>query len=177
MAKSKSANIMRTPKIGKVVLNIAVGNSGEKLGKAETLLSRLTGKQPIRTISKHKIPTWSLKRGEPIGCKVTLRYKDAEEILKRGFAAKENKIEESNFDKHGNFSFGIHEYIDIPGIKYDPEIGIFGMDITVTMERPGYRIKRRYLKKKRVSPRALLTKEESIEFIKKKFGITISPKI
>ncbi len=165
---------MRTPKIGKVVVNIAVGNSGEKLGKAETLLERLTGRKPVRTVSKHKIPSWNLKRGEPIGCKVTLRYKDAEEFLKRGFSAKDNKIMESNFDKCGNFSFGVAEYIDIPGIKYDPDIGIFGMDFTVTMERPGYRIKRRCLKTVRVSGRHLLTKEESIEFIKKKFGITIS---
>lgn len=165
---------MQVPRIDKVVVNIGAGESGEKLGKAEKLMGILTERKPIRTVSKHRIPSWGLKKGDPIGCKVTLRGKEAEELLRRGFSAKDNQISESNFDKHGNFSFGIHEYIDIPGIKYDPDIGIFGMDITVTIGRPGYRIKRRRLKKKKIPTRNLITKEESIEFIRKKFGITIS---
>ncbi len=174
MEDKKDKNPMQVPRIEKVVVNMAVGESGEKLVKAEKLLGLLTGRKPIRTISKHKIPSWGLKKRDPIGCKVTLRGKGAEEFLKRGFSAKDNQISASNFDKYGNFSFGIHEYIDIPGIKYDPDIGIFGMDIAVTMERPGYRIKRRRLKKRKIPARNLITKEESIEFIKKKFGITIS---
>lgn len=167
-------NPMQVPRIEKVVVNIGAGESGEKLIKAEKLLERLTERKPIRTISKHKIPSWGLKKGDPIGCKVTLRGKEAEEFLKRGFSAKDNQLKESNFDEYGNLSFGVHEYIDIPGIKYDPDIGIFGMDIAVTMERPGYRIKRRKLKKRKIPSRNLVSKEESIEFIKKKFGINIS---
>jgi len=174
MEGKKEINPMQTPRIEKVVVNIGVGESGEKLIKAEKLLGKLTERKPIRTISKHKIPSWGLKKGDPIGCKVTLRGKEAEEFLKRGFSAKDNQLKESNFDEYGNFSFGIHEYIDIPGIKYDPDIGIFGMDITVTMERPGYRIKRRKLKKRKIPSRNLVSKEESTEFIKKKFGINIS---
>lgn len=167
-------NPMQGPRIDKVVVNIGVGDSGEKLIKAEKLLGQLTGRKTVRTVSKHKIPTWGLKKGDPIGCKVTLRGKGAEEFLKRGFSAKDNQINASNFDKYGNLSFGIHEYIDIPGIKYDPDIGIFGMDISVTVERPGYRIKRRRLMKRKIPDRSLLSREESLEFIKKKFGINIS---
>nr|AMR06938.1 ribosomal protein L5 [uncultured archaeon] len=174
MEGKKEINPMQVPRIEKVVVNIGAGESGEKLIKAEKLLERLIERKPIRTISKHKIPSWGLKKGDPIGCKVTLRGKEAEEFLKRGFSAKDNQLKESNFDEYGNFSFGVHEYIDIPGIKYDPDIGIFGMDIAVTMERPGYRIKRRKLKKKKIPTRNLLSREESIEFIKKKFGINIS---
>ena len=44
---------------------------------------------------------------------------------------------------HGNLSFGIHEYIEMPGAKYDPDIGMFGLDVSVNLERPGYRISRR----------------------------------
>lgn len=167
-------NLMQIPRIDKVVVNIGVGNSGERLVKAETLLERLTGRRPVRAVSKHKIPAWSLRKREPIGCKVTLRGKEAEDFLKKGFVAKDNVVKESNFDCRGNFSFGINEYIDFPGIKYDPDIGIFGMDISVTMERPGYRIKRRSIQKKKIPSKDILTKEESIEFIRKKFGITIS---
>ncbi len=174
MEKNKKVNLMKTPRIDKIVVNMGVGESGEKLIKAENLLKTLTSRKPVRTISKHKIPAWSLKKGDPIGCKVTLRGKEAEEFLKRGFVAKDNQIKETNFDALGNFAFGIPEYIDIPGIKYDPDIGIFGINITVTIERPGYRIKKRRLLKRKIPSRNLITKEESIEFIKKKFGITIS---
>ncbi|MBN2014556.1 MAG: 50S ribosomal protein L5 [Candidatus Altiarchaeota archaeon] len=165
---------MMVPRIEKVVVNIGVGSSGEKLVKAETLLGRLTGRKPVRTISKHKIPAWNLKKREPIGCKVTLRGKEAEEFLKKSFVAKDNTIKQSVFDSDGNFSFGIHEYIDMPGVKYDPDIGIFGMNISTTMELPGYRIKKRRILKKRIPSSSLLKKDESIEFIKKKFGISIS---
>ena len=173
MAKEKE-NPMRTPRVDKVVVNMGVGDSGERLGKAEELMARLTDKKPIRTISTHKIPQWNLKKGDPIGCKVTLRGSDADDFLKRAFSAKENQIKASNFDKLGNFSFGIHEYLDIPGIKYDPQLGIFGMDITVTMERPGYRVKKRRIQPKKITSNHVLSKEDSIGFIKKKFGITIA---
>lgn len=166
-------NPMQNPRIEKVTVNIGVGESGEKLIKAESLMERLIGRKPVRTISGHKIPTWGLKKGDPIGCKVTLRGNDAQEFLKRGFSAKDNQLKASSFDKSGNFSFGIHEYIDIPGIKYDPDIGILGMDITVTMERPGYRIKRRRLRKEKIPAKGLITREESMEFIKEKFNVEI----
>lgn len=162
---------MQSPRIEKVTVNIGAGDSGEKLVKAESLLGRLTERKPVRTISKHKIPSWGLKKREPVGCKVILRGTSAEEFLKRGFSAVDNQLKASSFDKLGNFSFGIHEYIDIPGIKYDPEIGIFGMDISVTMERPGYRVKRRRLRKGRISAKNIITKEESMEFIKERFNI------
>jgi large subunit ribosomal protein L5 len=174
MKDMKYKNPMQAPRIEKVVVNMGVGESGERLVKAETLMGKLTGRKSVRTVSRHKIPSWGLKKRDPIGCKVTLRGREADEFLKRGFSARDNQISASNFDEYGNFSFGVHEYIDFPGIKYDPDIGIFGMDITVTVERPGYRIKRRSLKKRKIPSRNLIDKEESIEFIKKKFGITIS---
>lgn len=162
---------MQNPRIAKVTVNIGAGESGEKLIKAESLLERLTEKKPVRTMSGHKIPSWGIKKREPIGCKVTLRGKGAEDFLRRGFSAVDNQLKASSFDKCGNFSFGIHEYIDIPGIKYDPAMGIFGMDITVTLERPGYRVKRRRLKKEKIPARTLITREESLEFIKEKFNV------
>lgn len=166
-------NPMQTPRIEKVVLNIGVGESGEKLGKAENLLQQITARKPIRTFSRHKIPTWGIKKGDPIGCKVTLRGATAEEMLKRGFSAIDNHLLISQFDVFGNFSFGIHEYIDLPGIKYDPNIGIFGMNITVTVERPGYRVKKRRIHTSKIPKKNFITPQESMEFIKEKFGVKI----
>ncbi|HDN82954.1 MAG TPA: 50S ribosomal protein L5 [Candidatus Altiarchaeales archaeon] len=166
-------NPMRSLRIAKVVVNIGVGESGEKLLRAEKLLEKLTGQKPVRTIAKKKIPVWGVKRGEPIGCKVTLRKKKAEEFLRRAFEAVDNRISAKSFDNDGNLSFGVHEYIDFPDMKFDPEIGMFGMDISVEIERPGYRIKRRRLQKRKIPTRHKVRREEAMEFIKEKFEVDI----
>ena len=109
----------------------------------------------------------------PIGCKVTLRKKDAEEFLKKALWVRNNKLPEWSFDEEGNFSFGITEHTDFEGMKYDPEIGIFGMDICVTLERNGYRIKRRKLRKTKIPHRHRITREEAMEFMKSKFNVEV----
>ncbi|MFH1125712.1 MAG: 50S ribosomal protein L5 [Candidatus Altiarchaeota archaeon] len=166
-------NVMQQPRLEKVTLNIGVGESGEKLGKAEKLLQKLTNRKPVRTVSKHKVPAWNLRQGEPIGCKVTLRGSEADEILRRMLYAKDNKLKESNFDDEGNMAFGIHEYIDIQGMKYDPDIGIFGLNVNATIEKPGYRVKRRRLNQTKPDKKHLVTRQDAVEFIKGKFGVEI----
>jgi len=166
-------NQMQKPRIEKVTVNIGAGHGGEKLIKAESLLTKFTAKKPVRTVSKHKVPAWNIKTGEPIGCKVTLRGQAALDLLKRAFTAKSNQLNPKSFDKEGNFSFGIHEYIDIPGMKYDPDIGIMGMDVTVTMMRPGFSVKKRVIRPSKIAKKHSITKEESIAFIKEKFNIEI----
>ena len=168
------SNPMRKPRIEKIVVNIGVGESGEKLVKAEKLLEELTKCKPVRTVSRHKIPSWNIKKGDPIGCKVTLRRERAEEFLERALEAKENSIRESCFDDNGNISFGITEYIDLPGTKYDPDIGVFGMNISIRMERPGFRVRWRRFRKSKIPINNLIKREESIEFMREKFGIQIS---
>ncbi|MFH0859909.1 MAG: 50S ribosomal protein L5 [Candidatus Altiarchaeota archaeon] len=167
------ANVMQKPVIEKVVVNICVGESGEKLMKAEKLLEKITGMKPVRTVSTHKIPAWGLRKGEAIGCKVTLRGAKADEVLKNLLFAKDDKVSESSFDAHGNMSFGIREYIDIKGMKYDPEIGIFGLDVCVTIKRPGFRVTRRKKKKSRIPKSSYITREEAISLMKEKFGVEI----
>ena len=169
----KYVNQMQKPRIAKVIVNIGIGKSGEELVKAEKLLTMLTTRKPVRTTSKCRIQTWSLRKGDSVGCKVTLRDKDAEDFLKRGFYAKDDIIKKRNFDNRGNFAFGIHEYIDIQGVKYEPDIGIFGMDIAVCIERPGYRVKRRRIKNSRIPEKNTITKDEAIEFITEKFNVTV----
>jgi large subunit ribosomal protein L5 len=153
---------------------MAVGESGELLQKAATLLEELTGQKPVNRVAKKTNRDFGIREGEPIATMVTLRGDLAETFLTRAFEALENRISFKNFDTYGNFSFGIKEHIDLPGVRYDPTVGIFGMDVCVTIERIGYRISRRKVLKKQVHPSNRVSKEQGIEFIKNKYGVDIA---
>ncbi|KAJ2167765.1 60S ribosomal protein L11, partial [Coemansia sp. RSA 551] len=99
----------------------------------------------------------------------------AEEILERGLKVKEFELRARNFSATGNFGFGVDEHIDL-GIKYDPSIGIFGLDFYIVMGRPGFRISRRKHCKSRVGAPHRIDKEETKEWYKKKFDGIISQK-
>lgn len=163
---------MKEIRIEKLTLNIGAGKDQTKLEKSISLLKNITGLMPVKTFSSKRIPEWGLRPGLPIGCKLTLRKNKAKEILKKLLDAKDFKLKPSQFDNNGNLSFGIHEYIDIPGVKYDPKIGIIGLEVCVTLERPGFRIKRRKLKKK-ISKKHSIRKEEAIEFMKKDYNLKV----
>jgi large subunit ribosomal protein L5 len=164
---------MRDLVIGKVVVNITVGESGEPLNRAMTILENLTDQKPVMRRAKQTIRTWGIRKNEPIACMVTLRRERAEALLKRTFPAVGNRINPRSFDRQGNFAFGIREHIDIPGQRYDPNLGIIGMDIMATVERPGYRVARRRRAKSRMSQSHRVTRDESIEFIKRSFGVEV----
>ncbi len=171
-------NPMRTIRVEKVTLNIGVGEPGERLEKAEEVLKRILSlvnydKKPVRTKAKKRVQRWGIRPGLPIGVKVTVRGEKAEELLKLLLSAVNNKLRERNFDNTGNFSFGIEEYIQIPGMKYDPKIGIFGMDVSVTLERPGYRVKRRKRLPSRIGKHHLITRDEAIQFVKETYGVEV----
>ena len=166
-------NSMRKLRIEKVTLNIGVGKEEEMMKKSKKLMKMITGIEPVSTITQKRIPGWNLRPGLAIGCKLTLRDKKAVEILKRLLESKDNLLSSDKFDNQGNLSFGIAEYIDIPGLKYDPDIKIMGLEVAVTMERPGFRIKRRRIQKKKIPKSHRITKEESIEFMKKEFNLKI----
>ncbi|AOL15784.1 50S ribosomal protein L5 [Sulfolobus sp. A20] len=166
-------NIMRKIKLVKVTVNIGVGESGDRLQKAYQLLQELTNAKPVYTNAKKTIREFGTRKGQPIGVKVTLRRDKAYEFLKKVLEAVGYRIKKSSFDDNGNVSFGIAEHVIIPGARYDPEVGIFGMDIAITLERAGYRIARRRRKKTRVPKRHRVTKEEAIEFLKQNFGIQV----
>lgn len=175
--QTKIENPMRKIKIEKITLNVGVGKNTNLLEKSIKLFKELTGKKPIKTITQKRIPTWSLRPGLPIGCKLTLRNQtQIKDLLTRFLQANDNILEEKNFDENGNISFGIHEYINIPEVKYNPDIGIIGFEISITLEKPGFRIKRRRNQKKKIHKNHAITKSESIEFMKKEFNINIGEK-
>jgi large subunit ribosomal protein L5 len=161
------------PKIEKVVVNISVGKSGEPLEKASKVLKQLTGQTPCKRKAKKTIRDFGIRKGEPISCIVTLRKQRAIEFLKKVLPVLDNKISKEQFDKYGNFSFGIKEHIEISGVKYDPEIGIFGMDVCVSLSRPGYRVKNRRKRKAEIGVRHILTPQEAMIFVKDNFGVEI----
>lgn len=157
--------------VAKVTLNIGAGKDQNKLDKGVLLIKHITGVDPIKAITKKKIPSWGLRPGLPIGCKLTLRGKKAKDMLTRTLYARDNKLPPTVFDNEGNFSFGIKEYVDIKETKYSPEIGMMGLEIAVTLEKPGYRVKKRTLKPARVGKHHMITKEEAMEFVKKTYQV------
>jgi len=166
-------NPMQLPRIEKLTLNVGAGKDQARLEKGVAVLKMITGIDPIKTVTQKRIPTWGLRPGLPIGCKLTLRKQKAVEILKRLLEAKNKKLADSQFDEAGNISFGIHEYIDIPGITYDPKIGVIGLQVCLTLEKPGYRIKRRKLEQKSIPKKHTVSKAEAMTFMQKTFGIQI----
>lgn len=164
---------MLKPRIEKVVVNLNVGKSGEPLEKANHVLEEITGRTPVKRKAKSTIRDFGIREGESIAVVVTLRKQGAIDFLKKVLPVIDNKVAKRAFDLRGNFSFGLKEHIDISGVKYDPEIGIFGMDICVTINRPGQRIKIRKRQSKAIGSKHVLTPEESMVFVKKTLGVEI----
>jgi large subunit ribosomal protein L5 len=164
---------MREIKLDKAVINIGVGDAGERLQKAVKVLQMVTSKKPVKTTAKTTNRDLGIREGMQIGCKVTIRGKDAEEFVKKAFWVRENRIATYSFDPEGNFSFGIPDYTDFPGMKYDPEIGIFGLDVCVSLIRPGRRITKRRIMRRRVPKHHRVSKKEGQEFVRTKFGVEV----
>ena len=163
---------MLKPRIEKVVVNISVGKSGEPLEKATKVLKEITGHTPCKRKAKESVRDFNVRKGESIACIVTLRGEDAIAFLNKVLPVVDKKLSSRCFDSQGNFSFGIKEHIEIAGVKYDPEVGIFGMDVCVSVTRPGYRVKNRRNENK-LGAKHVLTPEESIVFTKAMLGVEI----
>jgi large subunit ribosomal protein L5 len=164
---------MRDLHVEKVVVNIGVGEAGERLAKAEKVLEMVTKQKPVETLSKTVNRDLGIREGMPLGCKVTLRGENAVDFVKQALSIRENRVPEYSFDKEGNMSFGISDYTDFEGMKYDPEIGIFGMDISVVLRRPGNRITQRALLKRRIPKSHRVDREEAIQYMKDNFQIEV----
>jgi len=166
-------NPCRKIRVDSIVLNISVGSSEEKLNAAAKVLEKLTNQKPIFLRARKTIKEFRIRKGEYIACKVTVRGKKAEELLDKLFEGVNRKIKASQFTNFGNFSFGIKEYLTIPGMSYDPSIGILGMDVCVNLSRPGYRVARKRIKTSKIGRKHLITKEEAINFIKEKYKVEV----
>ncbi|PIZ52119.1 50S ribosomal protein L5 [Candidatus Woesearchaeota archaeon CG_4_10_14_0_2_um_filter_33_13] len=170
---TEKTNPMKKIRIAKITLNIGAGKNEDLLKKGLVLLKKLSSPlKPVKTITSKRIPGWGLRPGLAIGCKVTVR-KNTEELLKRLLVAKDNQLVQKCFDNQGNFSFGIPEYIDIGGLEYDPDLKIIGLEVAVTLERPGYRVSKRKIVPQPIGVHHKVSKEEAIAFMKENFKVEV----
>ena len=165
---------MKKISLEKVVLNMGIGKSGDVIDIAKKALEQISGKKPSTRNAKETQREWGVRKGEPIGVAVTIRGDDAVVLLKRLLEAKGNTVNGRAFDNFGNYSFGINEHIDIPGVKYDPQIGILGLGISVTLTRPGYSIRKRSKHKASVGKTHVITNQEAKNYLTKEYGVTIA---
>ena len=163
---------MKKIEISKVVVNIGVGKAGEPLERAKHGLEELTGHQPTTTKARKSVRDFGIHKGEPIAAVVTLRRDSSISFLRRIIAAKANSLNASSFDDYGNLSVGIREHIDLPDTKYNPDIGIFGMDVNVSLSRPGYSIAKKR-NPKVIGKHHRITRDEAIQFFREQFGVNV----
>jgi large subunit ribosomal protein L5 len=172
----KEKNKMREVRVEKVVLNIGCGGK-TKVDTAKTLMERLTKAKIVITISKRRTTFGGAPgKGKPIGVKVTIRpVGGAEALIKRLLEARNKKLTPDNFDETGNVNFGVKEYIDIPGVEYDPKMPMIGMNVCIALERRGYRVKRKSVAAK-VGRAHLVDPEAAMRFMEDNFDVKIEEK-
>ena len=165
----KKENKMREIKLEKVILNI--GGVADKLDKGVILLEKVSGKKPVKVKATKRIPTWSVRPGLEVGCKVTLRGKEAFEMVKKLLPAIDNTLKEKQIQPNC-FSFGIHEYIEIPGMEYIREVGIMGFEVVAVFSRAGKSVEKKKVKRGKAK-RIVVSREEVEEYLTTKFNTTI----
>jgi large subunit ribosomal protein L5 len=166
-------SVMLRPLVGSITINCSLGQSGDPLERAKSILTEITGRSPVETIAKSTVREFNIRKYQPIGAKITIRGEEAGVLLNRLFEAVNNQLSALSFDEQGNFGFGIKEHINIPDTVYDPNLGIIGFDVLVRMERPGYRVARRKLHRKAVPKGHLLNRRESIHYIQQNFKVEV----
>jgi large subunit ribosomal protein L11e len=168
-SSDKQLNKMREIVIEKLILNISVGASGDKLTKAIKVLKDLSGQNPVTSKAKYTIRSFGIKRNEEIGTHVSVRGQKAEELLRLALKVKDNELKAGHFSDTGNFGFGIQEHIDL-GIKYDPNTGIYGMDFYTVLQRRGKRVARRKSRRARLGNFQKVSKDEAQKWFVEKLG-------
>merc|ERR1711883_20633 len=174
MTETAPTNCMRNIHIAKLCLNICVGESGDSLTRAAKVLEQLTGQSPVFSKARFTVRSFGIRRNEKIACRVTVRGPKAEEILESGLKVREYELKKGNFSVDGCFGFGIQEHIDL-GIKYDPSIGIFGMDFFVVLDRAGGRVAKRRRCRSKIGFPHKLTKDDAQRWFQQRYDGILMP--
>jgi large subunit ribosomal protein L5 len=163
---------MREPSVEKVVVHMGIGHGGQDLANAEDILGEITGQSPVRTKAKRTVGEFDIRQGDPIGAKVTLRNDIAEEFLETALPLAD--LSPNQFDDTGNVSFGVEEHTEFPSQEYDPSIGIYGLDVTVNLVRPGYRVAKRDKASRSIPSNHRLTPDDAVAFVESTFDVEVS---
>ncbi len=164
---------MREPTVEKVVVHMGVGEGGRELADGEEILADIAGQEPVRTTATSTIAEFDVREGDPIGAKVTLRDDSAETFLETALALDGVTISGSQFDQTGNFSFGVEDHTDFPGQEYDPTVGIYGLDVTVNLVRPGYRVAKRDKATRSIPSTHRLNVEDAVSFLERHYDVEV----
>ena len=162
---------MREPAIEKVVVHMAVGEGGRELQNAQAILEEIAGQESVQTLAKRTVAEFNIREGDPIGAKTTLRGDDAHEFLETALPL--TSLSTSQFDDTGNFSFGVAEHTEFPSQEYDPQIGIYGLDVTVTVVRPGYRVSKRDKASRSIPSGHQMTSEDAASYVEANFDVEV----
>jgi large subunit ribosomal protein L5 len=169
---SESFHEMREPQIEKVVVHMGVGEGGRELANAEEILEEIAGQEAVRTTATRAATQFGARTGDPVGTKVTLRGDAAHGFLETALAFAD--LSARQFDDTGNFSFGVEEHTEFPSQEYDPQIGIYGLDVTVNLTRPGYRVTKRDKASRSIPSRHRLTPDDAVTFVEETFAVDIA---
>jgi len=178
-----ASNPMRRPRIAKVIINLSTGASGEVLKKAATVVELLSHQKPTYGRAKRSIKEFNIRKHENISAIVTMRGKKAVNFIRRVLVTTDNRILYKSFDNYGNVSLGIKEHIQLPNedmrgnVKYDPELGIFGFNINIKLERPGFRVKNRRKFRHKIGKNQYITKAEAELFMEREFKVELVDKM
>ncbi|MBX4211852.1 50S ribosomal protein L5 [Candidatus Pacearchaeota archaeon] len=164
--KEQTPHGMKEAFIEKIVLS--VGGTEDSLKRGVRLLQVISAMKPQILVSQKRIPDFDVSPGLEVGARVTIRGKEAIDLLRRLLGAVDNQIKKKQISEN-HFSFGISEYIEIPGMEYHRDIGIRGMNITVVFARPGLRVKRKKIKQGTIPKRQHISQEEIIKFMEAHF--------
>jgi len=176
LQKNKKSNSnMREIEIEKIILHC--GGTEDKLDKSTRLLEKITGSKKIFIVqSKKRYPAFGIAPGKKSGCKITIRDKEKiKDLLTRFFESFDNEISKKQIVEN-QFCFGVHEYIEVPGLEYERDLGILGFEVMVVFTRKGKRVKLRKVKQGSYPKKQEVTKEEIVEYLIKNYGLEVKGK-
>merc|ERR1712220_1786 len=156
----------------KLIINIAVGESGDRLAKAVRVLQQLSDQTPVENVARYTVRTFGIRRNEKIAAHVTVRGQKATDLIERGLKITDYEISAKHFSDSGNFGFGINEHIDL-GLKYDPATGIYGMDFYIVLRRAAFSVPKKKAKRGRLGKPHRVTKEDAMEWVRQTFNAEI----
>ncbi|MEM3781572.1 MAG: 50S ribosomal protein L5 [Candidatus Micrarchaeaceae archaeon] len=169
--RQKAVGAMRSIFLEKVTLSTGIGGSEDKYEDAKEILKRISGSEPVPAKAKVRKPEFNIRKGQTIGAFVTLRGTKASDLLKRALDAKDNVIKRSSIAGN-SLNFGVEEYIYFNGIKYDPKIGMLGLNVNATFARKGMRIeRRRRLRSKAKKSHKQISADELADYVLRNYKV------